>query len=139
MGFGKIGKKIESDRNSGEGVNWPGIGTESDQYEVPHCGLVEYPQSAGHYEGVGAEIGRLVDKKQKAYGRSFDHSAQHLALRYPHGIRVDQYGDMLAMVRIDDKLSRIATSKNAFGENPWQDVAGYGLLMNKDYAEKDRP
>jgi hypothetical protein len=139
MGFGKIGKKSESDRNSGEGVNWPGVGTASAQYEVPHCGLVEYPQSAGHYEGVGAEIGRLVDKKQKAYGRSFDRMAEILKLLYPHGIRPEQYGDLGAMIRMWDKFFRIATSKDAFGEDPWQDVAGYALLMNKDYAEKDRP
>ena len=40
----------------------------------------------------------------------------------------DQYTDMLAVVRIFDKLFRIATRKDAFGESPFKDIAGYGLL-----------
>ena len=84
------------------------------------------------YEEIGAEIGRLVDKKQKAYGRSFDHAGGILKTLYPTGIRPDQYDDLGAIVRILDKLFRIATSKNAFGENPWQDIAGYALLMNRN-------
>lgn len=86
----------------------------------------------GKYEEIGAEIGRLVDRKQKAYGRSFDHSGKIMSILYPHGIKPDQYDDLLGMVRIIDKLFRIATDRNALGENPWQDVAGYALLMNNN-------
>ena len=35
---------------------------------------------------------------------------------------------MLAITRIVDKLFRIATKKDAFGENPFKDIAGYGIL-----------
>ena len=35
---------------------------------------------------------------------------------------------MLAMTRIIDKLFRIATHKDAFGESPFKDIAGYGIL-----------
>ena len=35
---------------------------------------------------------------------------------------------MLAITRVVDKLFRIANKKDAFGENPWQDIAGYGIL-----------
>ena len=35
---------------------------------------------------------------------------------------------MLCVVRIFDKLKRIATQKNAFSESPYQDIVGYGLL-----------
>lgn len=87
----------------------------------------------GKYEEIGAEIGRLVDRKQKAYGRSFDHAGEIIAILYPHGIKPEQYRDFLAMVRIIDKLFRIATDKNALGESPWTDIAGYALLMNRDY------
>lgn len=86
----------------------------------------------GHYEEIGGEIGRLVDRKQKAYGRSFDHVGKILAILYPAGIRPEQYDDLGGMIRILDKFFRIATQKRAFGENPWEDVAGYGLLMNRD-------
>ena len=35
---------------------------------------------------------------------------------------------MLGITRVIDKLFRIANRKEAFGENPWEDIAGYGLL-----------
>jgi hypothetical protein len=86
----------------------------------------------GIYEEIGAEIGRLVDIKQKAYGKSFNKSGQILKILYPHGIKMEQYDDLLAAARVLDKLFRIATDKHALGENPWQDIAGYGLLMCQD-------
>lgn len=43
------------------------------------------------------------------------------------GIAPEQYGDALLIVRVFDKLMRVATAKDALGENPWRDVAGYGL------------
>jgi len=91
----------------------------------------------GKYEEIGSLIGCLVDLKQKAYGRSFDHSNKILETLYPHGIKPDQYRDVLAIVRILDKLFRIATNKSAMGESPWTDVAGYALLMNRDYPRQD--
>jgi hypothetical protein len=84
----------------------------------------------GKYEEIGAAIGCLVDKKQKAYGRSFDHSGAILAILYPYGVKPEQYGDLLGMVRILDKLFRIATDKRAL-------IAGYALLMNRDYPIQD--
>jgi hypothetical protein len=87
----------------------------------------------GKYEEIGAAIGCLVDRKQKAYGRSFDHSGKILEILYPHGVKTEQFADLLGMVRIIDKLFRIATDKTALGEKPWEDVAGYALLMNRDY------
>jgi len=35
---------------------------------------------------------------------------------------------MLAMIRVIDKLFRIATKKDAFGESPWRDICGYSIL-----------
>jgi hypothetical protein len=89
----------------------------------------------GKYEEIGAAIGRLVDAKQKAYGRSFDHSGAILRILYPGGVKPEQYDDLLAMVRIIDKFFRIATNKTALGENPWSDVAGYSVLMNRDLLD----
>jgi hypothetical protein len=44
---------------------------------------------------------------------------------------------MLAITRIVDKLFRIATKKDALGENPFKDIAGYGILgvFNGDQKE----
>lgn len=80
------------------------------------------------YEELGQEIGKLVDEKNQAYGDSFAKSGEFLKLLYPDGIKPEQYIDALALVRIFDKQKRIATHKNAFGESPWRDLTGYGLL-----------
>ena len=80
------------------------------------------------FEKIGTDIGKLVDQKNAAYGSSFEKSEQILQVLYPEGIQPDQYTDMLAVVRIVDKLFRIATDKDAFGESPFKDIAGYGIL-----------
>ena len=80
------------------------------------------------FEKIGTDIGKLVDQKNAAYGSSFEKSEQILQVLYPDGIQPDQYTDMLAVVRIVDKLFRIATDKDAFGESPFKDIAGYGIL-----------
>ena len=84
------------------------------------------------YESVGKRIGKLVDEKQKAYGDSFTRAELIMKILYPTGIKVSQYKDVLAMVRCIDKMSRIATEKEAYGENPWEDLSGYGILMSKE-------
>jgi len=80
------------------------------------------------YEEIGQEIGKLVDTKNKAYGNSFNKSCEILSILYPNGVSVDQYTDMLCLVRIIDKLFRIATQKSAFDESPYKDIVGYGVL-----------
>ncbi len=80
------------------------------------------------YIRLGAEIGDLVARKQTAYGDSFGQSGAIMKILYPNGISSDQLEDALAIVRILDKLFRIATDKDALGESPYRDIAGYGLL-----------
>ena len=62
-----------------------------------------------------------------AYGDSFGRAGQVLKVLYPDGIILDQYDDMLAVVRIIDKLFRIANNKDAFGESP---SLSFGLPQN---------
>lgn len=83
---------------------------------------------AGTYTKLGNEIGELVEKKNNAYGSSFDKSGKILDILYPFGVDVGNYDDFLAITRILDKLFRIATDKDAFNEDPWMDIAGYALL-----------
>lgn len=88
------------------------------------------------YETVGRWIGELVSTKQKAYGDSFAKSEDILRILYPNGISTKQYEDVLTLVRIIDKLFRIATDKDALGENPYVDIAGYAILkVAKDRKE----
>lgn len=80
------------------------------------------------YEKIGQEIGSLVDKKNAAYGSAFERAGEILKVLYPDGIKPEQYTDVLATIRIIDKLFRIANDKSAFNEEPWKDIAGYGIL-----------
>lgn len=90
-----------------------------------------------NYEETGARIGRVVTEKQIAYGDSFGNSGEILRVLYPNGIKPEQYDDMLAVVRIVDKLFRIANKKDAFGESPYSDIAGYGILgVARDVMEE---
>lgn len=77
---------------------------------------------------ISTAIAELTADKNEAYGQSFYVSGQILGLLYPDGVQPEQYGDMLAVARIIDKLGRIATRKDAFGESPFKDIAGYGLI-----------
>ena len=78
---------------------------------------------------VAQTLGALVSQKNMAYGDAFSQAGDVIRILYPDGVRPEQYVDLLVTVRIVDKLFRIANRKNAFGESPWQDIAGYGLLM----------
>ena len=80
------------------------------------------------YSVIGEQIGLLVEEKQAAYGDSFGRSGDVLRILYPKGIGTDQIDDALCIVRIVDKLFRIATDRDALGESPYRDIAGYGIL-----------
>jgi hypothetical protein len=76
-------------------------------------------------------IGQLVEEKNKAYGSAFDKAGDFLRVLYPDGIKPEQYKDMLCIVRVFDKLMRIATSYEGTEEkkvDAYSDLMGYGLL-----------
>ena len=82
----------------------------------------------GKFENIGMELGKLTDEKREAYGNSATIATEVMKLLYPQGIKIEQMNDMLLIVRVLDKICRIANKKDAFGENPWADVVGYGLI-----------
>lgn len=89
-------------------------------------------RDVARYADLGKEIGELVDQKNAAYGSAFDTVGEFLKLMYPTGILPEQYVDSLAIVRIFDKLKRIASIKNNTTKeqlvDAYSDIAGYGLL-----------
>jgi hypothetical protein len=90
------------------------------------------------YEEIGKRIGKLVSEKQKAYGDSFSQSSKIIEILYPNGIPVEQYIDALAVIRVIDKLFRIANDKGYGGESPWNDMCGYSILsVWRDSQKKD--
>lgn len=74
------------------------------------------------------DFSKFLAEKNAAYGNSVVNSQTILKQLYPNGIQTEQYIDALYVVRILDKLSRIASNKDAFGEDPWKDICGYSLL-----------
>ena len=96
-----------------------GFGPEDDE-PIPY-------QVVGKYEALGKAIGALVDEKNLQYGDAFNRGGCILEILYPDGVRPDQYRDMLGVIRVIDKLFRVANGKQG-SEDPWQDIAGYGLL-----------
>lgn len=77
---------------------------------------------------IANSVAGLVTEKDKAYGSSFDNTKEFLKLLYPNGIPVESYTSALVLVRIFDKMMRIATDQDAFGEDPFRDICGYTLL-----------
>ena len=80
------------------------------------------------FERIASEVGKLTAEKNLAYGDSYSRACNVLQELYPNGVQPHQYRDMLATVRVIDKLFRLATRKDAFGESPWRDICGYSLL-----------
>jgi hypothetical protein len=89
------------------------------------------PKEDVDFRDLGAAVGEVVQEKNEAYGDSFVKCGEFLKLLYPEAVYPGQYVDMLALVRIFDKQMRIATNPLAFSEEPWKDIAGYGLLGMK--------
>lgn len=85
------------------------------------------------FEKIAEELGKLVREKNDAYGSAYALCATFLELLFPGGVHVDRYTDMLLLVRMFDKQMRIARRKDAFGESPYKDLAGYSVLgIHKD-------
>ena len=84
---------------------------------------------------IGQDIGSLLAEKNDAYGDSFHSAGKILVILYPQGIPADKVKDALIIVRILDKIARIAKGdKKAFGESPYKDIAGYAILKLADEA-----
>jgi hypothetical protein len=90
-----------------------------------------FTDTPGFYETKGAQIGKTVDEKQIAYGDSFHKSGRVLEILFPYGIKPEHYDNALYIVRILDKLFRIATDNDKDGEDPARDIAGYSILKSK--------
>lgn len=74
------------------------------------------------------KIRDLVISKNRAYGDSINAGIGLIRGLYPNGVRPEQYEDFLVVVRVLDKLSRIARGDGTGGEDAWADLTGYGLL-----------
>lgn len=89
------------------------------------------------FQQIGEEIGELVERKNAAYGDSISKSGEFLRLLYPGGLCPEQYDDALLLARTFDKQMRIANHHSAFGESPYADLCGYGILGVHMHQQKE--
>ena len=95
--------------------------------KCPLSNLETKDDSVSVYEEKALAIGKLVSEKQIQYGDSFGNAGRILSVLYPNGISIDQIEDALVIIRIIDKLFRIANG-NQGNEDAFSDIVGYGLL-----------
>lgn len=107
---------------------------EMHEYEL-YLSSFKLAESSQYHQAAEA-IANLVVEKQKAYGNSFGKAGKIMAILYPEGIPLDKIDDALTVVRIIDKLFRIATDKDALGESPFKDIMGYSLLAVVNQAQR---
>lgn len=109
--------------------------------DCPYCCPVKTREWLNELDGnsriaiqnIAHNLGNLVAEKNEAYGNSFMATGEILKVLFPNGISPDKYTDALLLARILDKCMRIATRKEAFGESPYSDIAGYGICgVKKD-------
>jgi tRNA A37 threonylcarbamoyltransferase TsaD len=92
------------------------------------------------FKEIAKGVAQELEKKNLAYGNAFDKTTKMLLLLYPQGIPVTSYPDIHVIVRMLDKISRIAQNKDPYGESPYLDLAGYAILAtaNKEAAKKKK-
>lgn len=88
------------------------------------------PKPTG-FAAAGLKLGELLAKKNQAYGNSFEKCEAFLRILYPQGVPVEAYQNVMTLSRMFDKMMRIATDQDAFGEDPYNDIAGYAILMSE--------
>lgn len=79
---------------------------------------------------VAGELGPFLVKKNEAYGDATRRITTMLSALYPRGIPIDQIENAYYFIQILNKMSRIATNNDPFGEDPWLDIAGYATLAH---------
>lgn len=124
------GKVVGCERNGHSFVNCENCAVE----DAEECYILNQPikqvepkDSDSSISENARRIGTLVEKKQIQYGDSFGNADRILRVLYPYGVAVDQYKNLLAIVRIIDKLFRVANGDQG-EESAWDDIVGYGLL-----------
>ena len=91
------------------------------------------------YLDIATSIATLVTEKQKSYGNAVEKTTDIINILYPNGIPTKATPSALIVVRVIDKLMRIATSEgdtDSMGEDPWKDIMGYSLLMLKKLGDE---
>jgi hypothetical protein len=109
--------------------NIPGVGPDTETITNEKDGPCK---PVGKHEHLARYIGENVDEKSEAYNAGGKDAVAKmediLKIHFPNGVKPEQYRDLCLIVRIEDKICRIASgNKKAFNESPYDDITGYGL------------
>ena len=73
------------------------------------------------FKKITDDLAQILSIKDEAYGNAFDKTTQSLSLLYPNGIKVEQYKDLHVIIRMLDKISRIARGIPVGGDIEYAD------------------
>ena len=93
---------------------------------------MEIPKGLEHQKlifEVGEKLTNKVAEKNNAYGSAFEQITLMLLQLFPNGIPPEKYGDVSILIRLLDKVCRIANSQENFNnEDAWDDIMGYAMV-----------
>ena len=80
-------------------------------------------------ESISCDVVSIVKEKNKEYGSAFQKVSEILTILFPNGIPTNKYHDVAILIRVLDKVCRIASANDKdVKKDAWLDLTGYGLL-----------
>jgi len=80
-------------------------------------------------ESISRDVVSIVKEKNREYGSAFQKVSHILSILFPNGIPTNKYHDVAILVRVLDKVCRIASANDKdVKKDAWLDITGYGLL-----------
>ena len=78
---------------------------------------------------VACDVVVVVEEKNREYGSAFQKVSEILNILFPNGIPASKYHDVAILIRVLDKICRIASANDKdVKKDAWLDITGYGLL-----------
>jgi len=90
------------------------------------------PQNPNGFYDIASELAEMLTNKNRKYGDSYARMAHVLPIFYPDGVPGNHLLDAVFILRIIDKLMRIASAQSDDEEDPVADIAGYAILRMRE-------
>ena len=92
----------------------------------------EEPVTNNSFQELASELAEMLTEKNRKYGDSYARMAHVLPIFYPEGVPGNHLLDAVFILRIVDKLMRIASAQKDDDEDPVMDIAGYAILRMRE-------
>ena len=102
---------------------------------IPKTSPAEEPATKEEFLDIASEIGNLLADKNRQYGDAYARMAHVLPIFYPQGVPPEQLLDAVFILRIVDKLMRVASAQGDDIEDPVKDIAGYAILRMREMRQ----